>query len=400
VKRLSTTAPKPSTGADAVDRDYRDALVAALGHPFFEGNRIDLLRNGVEIFPAMLEAIDEAAQSVDLLTYVYWSGDIAVRFADTLSRAATRGVRVRVLLDGVGALPMDRSLIATMESSGALVRWFRPARRWFRPWEASHRTHRKVLICDRRVGFTGGVGISEEWEGDARDPGEWRETHFRVEGPALKGLESAFLGNWLEVAPDTAPDPLGTAPRKPAGSLPVQVVRSSAAVSWSDMSTLMHTLIGLARRSIRISTPYFGPDEAIATRLMSAADNGVAIDVLVPGPYIDARVAKVAGEDIYEDLLRAGIRIWEYQPTMIHQKITVVDSQLVAIGSGNLNHRSLRQDDEVQLIVDERGFAAEVDTMLDDDWRRAVAVRPSQWKRRGVLQRTAEVLVRPFKGQV
>jgi cardiolipin synthase len=280
------------------------------------------------------------------------------------------------------------------------LRWFRPPRRWVLPWTMSHRTHRKVLLCDGVVGFTGGVGVGEEWEGDARHPGEWRETHFRVQGPVLRGLEAAFVGNWLEVAPeDEVVSRISDGPDAGEGTAAVQVVRSSAAIAWSDMATLLHTLLSLAQSRVRISTPYFVPDDPTVARMMAASRRGVSVELLVPGEHIDHRVAQVSGEDHYETLLDAGVRISEYVPTMIHQKITVVDSTLVAIGSGNLNQRSLHQDDEIQLVVDDPDFCRRIDEMLDEDWSRSEPVQPGQWKRRGWLQRVAETATRPFRNQ-
>ncbi|NNF28080.1 MAG: cardiolipin synthase B [Gemmatimonadetes bacterium] len=383
---------------DASLSDYRRALVSALGSPFFEGNRIEILRNGVEIFPAMLKAIREARTQVDFLTYVYWTGDVAVEFADALCDAAGRGLHVRVLLDGVGAFPIDRGLVEQMERAGVDVRWFRPVKRLGVFRDLTHRTHRKVLVCDHRVGFTGGVGIGTEWEGDARTPDEWRDTHFRIEGPVVQGLQAAFVGNWLEGNPSDPID-LPPPPAK-AGRVPIQVIRSTAALSWSDMSTLRRTLLGLARSSIRISTPYFVPDEPTAQFLVDAVGRGVDVDILVPGEHIDHRVAKVAGADLYEDLLDAGVRIWEYQRTMIHQKVTVLDDALVSIGSANLNHRSLYQDDEVQLVAADEEFAREVNAMLSEDWKAGSPVSQGQWKRRGRLQRLAEIVTRPFRRQM
>ena len=179
---------------------FRRALEGVIGVPASEGNRIDVLRNGDEIFPAMLKAIEEAEHTVDFLTFVYWSGSIGTKFADGLSARAKSGVRVRVVLDALGAHPIDKALISEMEDSGVLVRWFRPLHR-FRPTQVNHRTHRKVMITDESIGFTGGVGIADVWLGDARHSSEWRDTHFRLEGPAVDGLRSAFLDNWVETDP-------------------------------------------------------------------------------------------------------------------------------------------------------------------------------------------------------
>ncbi len=371
-----------------------------MGTPFFGGNRIDILRNGVQIFPAMLEAIESASERIDFLTFVYWKGDIARRMAEALADAARRGVAVRALLDGVGAFPVDRGHIDVMTSAGADVRWFRPVRQWLAPWKMTHRTHRKVLICDGEVAFTGGVGIAEEWEGDARNQREWRDTQFRLRGPAVRGLQAAFLGNWLEVAARDTLRPEDVPAAASHGSANVQVVRSTASVEWSDLSTLVRTLIELPERRLRVSTPYFVPDPTLVDAICDTAARGIEVDVLLPGPHTDQRVVQVAGEACYERMLETGVRIFEYQPTLIHQKIIAVDDHLVTIGSGNLNHRSLIQDDEVQLVVLDPDFAQRVAAMLDEDFSRARPIQLGDWSRRGLLRRSAEKLAALFRRQL
>ncbi len=389
----------PDDGTRRMERTV-GVLEASMGAPFFPGNQIDVLRNGVQIFPAMLEAIDAASERIDFLTFVYWKGDISRRVANALANAARRGVQVRALLDGVGAFPMDRDHVELMTQSGVDVRWFRPVRQWLAPWKMTHRTHRKVLICDGEVAFTGGVGIAGEWEGDAQDEREWRDTQFRIRGPAVHGLQAAFLGNWLEVAPRDTLGRATTPAPETSGPARVQVVRSTASVEWSDLSTLVRTLIDLPEQRLRISTPYFVPDPTLVDAICDTASRGVAVDVLVPGPHTDQRVVKVAGEGCYERLLETGVRIWEYQPTLIHQKIIAVDDHLVTIGSGNLNHRSLMQDDEVQLVVLDTDFADRVGRMLDDDFAQALPVEPGDWARRGLLRRVAEKVAGLFRRQL
>jgi len=382
----------------ALDR-YRAVFEGALGTPFFAGNAVDILVNGREIFPAMLEAIDQAQSTVDFLTFVYWKGEIAERFCEALSEAARRGARVRVLLDGVGARPMDHALIERMRGAGCAVRWFRPVSR-LAFWKVAHRTHRKVLVCDENVAFTGGVGIAEEWEGDARGPAEWRETQVRLRGPAIQGLQAAFLENWADVEPLDLPMPEQATPFEPAGDTLVQVVRSSASVGWSDLATLARTLLTVAHRSIFISTPYFVPDEPTVTLLCEVARRPVDIDIVLPGPHTDERVVQIAGQDVYAQLLDSGVRIWEYQPTIIHQKIISVDGAVVAIGSGNLNQRSLSQDDEVQLVVLDIQFASRIDAMLRRDLEQSRRVELGDWEERGLVQRSLETLTKPFKSQM
>ena len=387
-------------GGGASHASLASTLSTALGSPFYPGNRIESLRNGVEIFPAMLEAIERAEESVDFLTYVYWSGKVAEQFGDTLSQAARRGLRVRVLLDGVGAFRIDRGLLSDMEQAGVRVHWFRPVSRWSRFWNITHRTHRKVLVCDNRVAFTGGVGIGQEWEGDARNPSEWRETHFRIRGPAVAGLKAAFLENWLEAVDGDGDLDMGEMPGPGEGEANILAVRSTAAAKWSDLSTLFQFLFAGARESIRVSTPYFVPDEALTERVVEVARRGVEVELLLPGPHIDLRVSRVAASTFYEDLLDAGVRILEYQPTMIHQKVTVVDDGLVVLGSANMNQRSLLQDDEIQLVVDDPDFAAAMSSMLDEDVAASRLVSAGDWKERGWLHRCLEAVTLPFHRQM
>ncbi len=278
---MDQTAPGMARmGPDRLTRLFEKAT----GAPFTTGNRVERLRNGDAIFPPMLEAIAGARSAVELLTSVYWQGDIAVRFAEALAAKAREGVPVRVLLDAFGAAPMRKELVRTMEAGGVMLRWFRPIGRL--PPRFGHgmrRTHRKVLVVDGAVGFTGGVGIAQEWCGDARDETEWRDTHCRVEGPAVRGLRAAFFGNWAEAVADEegaaglvealAPG-VDALPRP--GQAAVQVVRSSASYGWSDVAAMVEVAIGSARRSLRIGTAYFTPDPPTTAQLAAAARRGAA----------------------------------------------------------------------------------------------------------------------------
>jgi len=352
----------------------RRRLTEALGAPFVDGHRVDPLRNGVEIFPAMLEAIDDARESIEFETFVYWSGDVARRVADALARAARRGVEVRVLLDAAGCLPMPDDVRETLTRADVQVREFGTLSSW-RFWQLDHRTHRKILVCDARVGFTGGVGVAEEWEGDARNPEEWRETHFRIRGPAVSSLRGIFLEHWLagrngetgrpRLLPTCGPTP-SEASRDEATAA-IQTVGSTAAGRWSTTQTLVRALVCSARRSIRITTGYFVPEDEVVTLLGEAVERGVEVDIIHPGPHIDHRVSRLAGEARYPELLDAGVRIWRYQPTMIHAKIILVDEVLSCIGSANLNHRSAVKDDEVALLVLDEALNRELTRDFEKD---------------------------------
>jgi len=360
--------------------------------PATEGNRVDVLRNGDRIFPAMFEAVEAATATVDFLTFVYWQGSIGAEMAALLAERAAAGVRVRVILDALGALSMDRSLVARMVAAGAQVEWFRPVNK-ARFWEANHRSHRKVLICDEAVAFTGGIGIADEWRGDARHRGEWRDTHFRVRGPAVDGLRAAFVQNWAETGRPLFDDQVDRFPvQPPVGSSTVQVVRGAAQTGWSDVATLVRSLLALARERVRITTAYFVPDEATCRVLADTARRGVEVEVLLPGPHVDKRFVQLASESQYAGLLNAGVRLWSYQVSMLHAKVMTVDGTVASVGSANFTSRSLLLDDEVNLVVLDPDVVSVLDADFDADVAHAEAVDPAGWPERGLAQRAKEAV--------
>lgn len=386
--------------ATAANRaDYLLAFEGLLGIPFTEGNRIDVLKNGCRIFPAMLEAIEQSTHSVEFLTFVYWTGDIADRFARTLAARAEAGVEVRVLLDAFGAAEMSRDLVARMEDAGVEVRWFRPLANW-KVWSSDNRTHRKVLVADGRVGFTGGVGIAEEWDGDARNEKEWRDTHFRIRGPAVHGLQAAFYGNWVEAGGLMAHALATVVPLESAGEARVQVIRANAAVGWSDIASFLQTIIARAEQRLRFVTPYLAPDAASTRLLVEAANRGVDIEIIIPGPHSDQRVSRMAGANELEQLLQAGVRIWRYQPTMIHAKVVTMDGVVAGIGSANLNHRSTLKDDEIALVTDCRETVSTLEQHFESDLRRCERLDLRAWRSRGIWRRAREALSRFVRQEV
>jgi cardiolipin synthase len=260
----STSAPVELIGR------ARRALESVIGIPATEGNRVTVLHNGDEIFPAMLDAIASATHTIDFLTFVYWKGEIGVKMAELLSRQALAGLRVRVLLDAWGSRPIESHLIDQMTDAGVQLRWFRPFHR-VRVGEVNHRTHRKVLVVDESVAFTGGVGISDLWLGDARNEREWRDTHFQVEGPAIDGLRAAFLDNWAETdAPtfDTACDRFPDQPTR--GESVIQCVRGASGTGGSDLASVFRALLQLTERRLRVTTAYFVPDDELTKDLCAA----------------------------------------------------------------------------------------------------------------------------------
>jgi len=371
---------------------YRRALEGLLGVPATEGNQVDVLRNGNRIFPAMFEAIEAATSTVDFLTFVYWQGSVGEEMAALLADRAAAGVRVRVILDAFGAFTMDRALVDRMVAAGAQVEWFRPVNK-LRFWDANHRSHRKVLICDEDVAFTGGIGIADEWRGDARRAGEWRDTHFRIRGPAVDGLRAAFVQNWAETGRSLFDPGSDRFPVQPAvGASVAQVVRGAAQTGWSDVATLVRSLLALAQERVRITTAYFVPDEATCKMLGDTARRGVEVDVLLPGPHVDKRFVQLASQAQYDGLLEAGVRLWSYQVSMLHAKVITVDRMVASVGSANFTNRSLMLDDEVNVVV----FDPRVVKLLDEDFETDLAasepVDPHAWPDRSLAQRALEAV--------
>lgn len=381
--------------SDQVDV-LRRRLEVVIGTPFTEGNSITVLRNGDEIFPAMLSAIRDAAATVDLMTFVYWKGDIAVQFADAMSERARAGVRVRLLIDALGGRLIEQHLVDRMERAGVQVEWFRkPLMK--SPFKANHRLHRKVCIVDGRIGFTGGVGIAEEWCGNARDEREWRDTHLRVEGPAVDGLQSAFIQDWAETGRELygEDDEFPVQPQR--GTSTVQIVRGSASLGWDDMQSAFHVMLCSAKERLRIATAYFAPDSDFLDTLCDAPSRGVEVDLLVPGPHADKRVSQLTSEGVYERLVDCGIRVRTFQPSMMHAKVMTVDGVAAVVGSSNFNRRSLDHDEEVVLIALDRDLAATLDTHLDEDFERSVEIDLTRWRNRSAGQRAMEAAVRPIR---
>ena len=396
------TSTRERTGAgDAEILKVRTArirrrLERLIGIAATEGNALVPLRNGDEIFAGMLGAIRAAEHTVDMMTFVYWKGDIAREFAQALAERARAGVRVRLLLDGFGSRLIEAEQLEAMERAGVSVAWFRRPIR-LSPLKQNHRCHRKVLVVDEEVAFTGGVGIAEEWCGDARNPNEWRDTHVEVRGPAVDGIAAAFAQNWAECHDDLFDERDRFIEHPRQGDAIVQVVRGSASIGWQDMQTLIRVMIESAEERFRLATAYFSPDAYFIELLCAAARRGVEVEIVLPGPHTDKRVCQLAGQHFYEDLLACGVKIHQYQPTMMHAKVITVDRIAALIGSTNYNRRSLDHDEEVMLAVLDPVFTAKLDEHFEADVEASDLIRPGRWKRRSALQRARELAVQPIR---
>ncbi len=378
---------------DPRELEFMLAAEALTGAAISRGNDAELLINGDRIFPAFLDTIRSAQRTVNLLTYVYWQGDIARDVAGLLAERAREGITVNVLLDWVGSFKMDSALIDRMGDAGVCVARFRPPKPY--AWRRlNNRTHRKLLIADGRVGMIGGVGIAEEWTGDAQDPDHWRDTHVRVRGPVVRSLQGAFAENWLEATGDAlvGEEYLPELEPLPDGA-PMQVVRSRAGVGDTNVEALYFLAIASARRTLDLTAAYFAPRPAFIEALCEAADRGVEIRVLVPGPHIDKEFVRVAGRRAYEQLLACGVRIFEYQPTMLHAKSLVVDGVWSSVGSVNFDNRSFQLHDEATLCVQSERFASELTAQFERDLEVSDAIEGGRWEDRPRHQRATEALL-------
>jgi cardiolipin synthase len=382
--------------SEAVARARR-TLEGVIGIPATEGNRVNILRNGCQIFPAMLDAVNCAQHTIDFLTFVYWKGEIGTELAGALSRRALDGVRVRVLLDAWGSRPIEVHLIDQMTDAGVQLRWFRPLSR-LHPGDVNHRTHRKVLVVDESIGFTGGVGISDLWQGDARNDNEWRDTHFKVEGPAVDGLRAAFLDNWMETDPTIFEDSYDRFPTQPKpGNCTVQCVRGASETGGSDLKSVFRTLLQIAERQVRVTTAYFVPDDDLTKRLSDAARRGVRVQILLPGPFADKRFVQLAAEVDYAELIDSGVELWNFQPSMMHAKIMTVDGLIANVGSANFNTRSLNCDEEINMVIFDPALTRVLDEHFESDLERSVKIDAQRWKKRSFIQQAKEQLVAPLR---
>lgn len=371
------------------DRDFLQNMGALLGPPILGGNTAKSLQNGAEIFPAMLGAIKGAKVSINFETYIYWSGNIGQRFAEALAERARAGVKVNVLLDWVGSQKMDDAYLTLMQDAGVRVAKYHPLR-WYNVARMNNRTHRKLLIIDGLIGFTGGVGIADEWDGYAQDEKHWRDSHYRLQGPAVAHMQAAFVDNWIKATGEVLQGPSYFPSIAAAGTQRAQMFRSSP-TEGSESVRLMYLLsIAAARRTVRIATAYFVPDDLSLETLVSALKRGVKVQILLPGEKNDAWITRSASRARWGELLAAGAEIYEFQPTFFHCKVMVVDEVWVSVGSTNFDNRSFRLNDEANLNIYDDAFAGEQVAVFMRDLKRAKRVDAREWRQRPWTERVLE----------
>ena len=374
---------------------FRREMGTLLGPPILAGNRVANLENGDAIFPAMLDAIRQAKRTINFETYIYWSGEIGREFVAALSERARAGVEVQVLIDWAGSQKMDQAMLAQMKAAGVAVERYHPLK-WYHLARMNNRTHRKLLVVDGRIGFTGGVGIADNWAGNADAPDHWRDSHYRIEGPAVAQMQAAFLDNWIKTTGAVLQGDGYFPALEDAGSADAQVFIASPSGGGDSMLLMYLLAITAADSSIDLSAAYFVPDELTRAALVAALRRGVRLRIIVPGTKIDTEVVRKASRAGWGELLEAGAEIHEYQPTMFHCKTLIVDRLLVSVGSTNFDNRSFRLNDEANLNAYDPAFAARATEVFEQDLERSRRITLEAWKdrpwREKLLERASALL--------
>src|SRR5436190_16903946 len=359
----------------AQSTEFRQAAGSLLGPNFVGGNSISTLVNGDEIFPAMLSAIRSAKHSINLETYVFWDGEIAREFTAALSERARAGVHVNMILDARGTSKLGLANKKQLQDAGAQFVKYHTGF-WPDPRRYNNRTHRKLLIIDGRIAFIGGAGIADLWAGNADSTKHWRDNHYKVTGPVVAQLQASFTSNWLKTRGTVLHGPDYFPPLENSGSLLAQAIRSGAHYENLDLMYLL--AIASAKKTLRIENAYFLPDELMRKELVEAANRGTRIEIIVPGKKIDQKLVRAASKRHWPELLKAGIKIYQYEPTMVHVKLLIVDDKFVSVGSGNFDNRSIRLNDEANLDVLDSDFAAQQTRLFEIDKGRSHRVTPEE----------------------
>ena len=348
-------------------------------------------QNGEEIFPAMLAAIRSARHSINMETYIYWSGEVSKRFVAALTERARAGVKVHVLADWLGSTRMKQDAIDALRDGGVRFEYFHPLH-WYSLDRINNRTHRKLLIVDGEVAFNGGVGIADAWEGNGLQPDRWRDMQFRVDGPAAAQMQAIFGDNWLATTGEALLGP-DYYPETPArGDLAVQAFASSPEGGSENMQLMYLMAINGARRRIDLEAAYFVPDELTLTALRDALKRGVRVRLVVPGPHVDSTIVRNASQAQWGAMLQAGARIYRYQPALFHNKLMIVDGYLTIGGSANFDNRSFQLNDESNINIYDHAFAAHMTEVIDQDIARSHELTLAQWRERPWRQRVFDWL--------
>jgi cardiolipin synthase A/B len=383
----------------ACDQQFRRTSSNLLGPPLVNGNRVTTLLNGDQAFPAMLDAIRAAKHSVTFEGYIFWSGEIAQRFADAFSERARAGVPIHLVLDWLGSKKMDGKHLKQMRQAGVEIVRYRPLR-WYNLDRVNKRTHRKILVVDGKIGFVGGIGIADPYAGNAQDMDHWRDAQFRFEGPVVAQLQADFLDNWIKSGGVLLDGPAYFPRLDSVGPQMAQAFHNSPGEGVESLRLIYLLAIGSATQRILIANPYFVPNTLAVSMLVEARRRGVDVEIIVPGPILDAQVVRRASRAKWGPLLEAGVKIYEYQPTFYHTKVMVVDDCWVSVGSANFDNRSFRLNDEANVNVLDQGFAREQARIFGADRLRSKSVTLEEWRRRPITERLEELVGRMMRHQL
>lgn len=363
------------------------------------GNKIELLLNGDEYFPAMLEAIRSARRTINFAAYIFKSDGVGHQFRDALTEKARAGIEVRVLLDGVGSgWSLDNSDVRMMTNAGCKFDYYHPVASW-RMDRTNRRSHRRVMVVDGRVGFTGGAAFSDKWSGHAQDEHHWRDTHVRIEGPLVNDLQTAFQGHWVKTYGEALTGAGQFPALPPAGELKAQIVESHS-FSNAPVPMVQAVTFAAAEQRIWITNPYCTPTDDQVDLLVQAVHRGVDVRLLLPGPHNDQPLTQSAGRTAYGRMLEGGVKIFEYQPTMIHAKTMVADGMFSMIGSSNLDARSSEINEEIDVVVYDDGFGRQMEETFQKDLLQSREYTLQEFKSRSLWERTTEWLAIPFRSQL
>lgn len=378
--------------------EFLTTVAGATGSPFVGGNSVEVLHNGDAFYPRMLADIERAEVSITIEAYIYWAGEVGTEFAAALDRRARAGVRVMVLLDAVGAADIGDEIMHTLEQH-CHVAWYNPLR-WQTIGSFNNRTHRKSLIIDGAVAYTGGAGIADHWRGQARHPGEWRDVQVRFAGPAVAALQGGFATNWQKSTGELVSGAAYYPALIPAGSHALQVILSSPETGGSHVQTLYYLSIACARATLLIANPYFVPDEVGMQLLIEAARRGVTVRVMVSGIRNDNWLARHNSIALYGALLEGGVEILEYDRSMLHHKVMVVDGHWLTVGTTNFDSRSFAHNEESNVSVFDAGLARAYEDRFSEDIAACRPVTLAAWRARGWRQRVSERVAQLFEDQV
>jgi len=403
VRGLTSKEKKLQYGVEhlfpVADEQFLRSMESVLPPATLGGNKITALINGDGYFPAMLEVISSAKHTITFETFIYWQGEIGRRFAEVLCERARAGVKVHILLDWLGSKKLDQDSIQKMKDAGVEVERYHPLR-WYNLRRMNNRTHRKLLVVDGKIGFTGGVGIADVWTGNGQDPEHWRDSHFKIEGPVVAQCQAAFMDNRLKTRSHVLFEKEYFPALQAVGDCRAQLFMSSAS-EGSESARLMYLMsIASAARSIRIASAYFVPDDLSVQTLAEARGRGVTVEIIVPGEHTDTQLTRRAGRSRWGPLLEAGAEIYEYQPTMYHCKVMIVDEIWTSVGSSNFDNRSFRLNDEANLNVFDADFAAEQVQSFEADKKKSRLITLEEWQHRPWTEKLHERFAGLFRSQL